>query len=65
MLDYIGLSIVKAHDFRATASKSLIEKLLAYADGNNTRATYNPVKHLEARRKMLQAWVDIIDRWAN
>ena len=73
MLDYIGLSDVTAHDFRATASTLLnekdyddkwIEKQLAHADGNKTRATYNHAKYLESRRKMLQDWADIVDSWA-
>lgn len=74
MLDYIGLSDVTAHDFRATASTLLnekdyddkwIEKQLAHADGNKTRATYNHAKYLESRRKMLQDWADIVDSWAS
>ncbi|OCY91347.1 tyrosine-type recombinase/integrase [Acinetobacter pittii] len=74
MLDYIGLSDVTAHDFRATASTLLnekdyddkwIEKQLAHADGNKTRATYNHAKYLESRRKMLQDWADIVDSWAD
>lgn len=73
MLDYIGLSDVTAHDFRATASTLLnekdyddkwIEKQLAHADGNKTRATYNHAKYLENRRKMLQDWANIVDSWA-
>lgn len=72
MLDYIGLSDVTAHDFRATASTLLnekdyddkwIEKQLAHADGNKTRATYNHAKYLESRRKMMQDWADIVDSW--
>ncbi|NDX19756.1 tyrosine-type recombinase/integrase [Acinetobacter baumannii] len=74
MLDYIGLSDVTAHDFRAIASTLLnekdyddkwIEKQLAHADGNKTRATYNHAKYLESRRKMLQDWANIVDSWAN
>lgn len=74
MLDYIGLSDVTAHDFRATASTLLnekdyddkwIEKQLAHADGNKTRATYNHAKYLESRRKMLQDWANIVDSWPN
>ena len=73
MLDFIGLSSVTAHDFRATASTLLnekdydekwIEKQLAHADENKTRATYNHAKYLENRRKMLQDWADIVDSWA-
>ncbi|KQE39798.1 tyrosine-type recombinase/integrase [Acinetobacter nosocomialis] len=74
MLDYIGLSDVTAHDFRATASTLLnekdyddkwIEKQLAHADGNKTRATYNHAKYLESRRKMLQDWANIVDSYEN
>lgn len=74
MLDHIGLSDVTAHDFRATASTLLnekdyddkwIEKQLAHADGNKTRATYNHAKYLESRRKMLQDWANIVDSWAD
>ncbi len=74
MLDYIGLSDVTAHDFRATASTLLnekdyddkwIEKQLAHADGNKTRATYNHAKYLESRRTMLQDWANIVDSWAD
>lgn len=73
MLEYIGLKNVSAHDFRATASTSLyekgyeedwIEKQLAHANGNRTKASYDHSKHLDARRKMLQDWADIVDSWA-
>lgn len=72
MLDFIGLGDVTAHDFRATASTMLnekgydedwIEKQLAHADDNKTRASYNHAKYLEDRRKMLQDWADIVDGW--
>ncbi len=72
MLDYVGLSDVTAHDFRATASTILnekdyendwIEKQLAHAEANKTRATYNHAKYLANRRKMLQDWADIVDNW--
>ncbi|MCU4623452.1 tyrosine-type recombinase/integrase [Acinetobacter radioresistens] len=73
MLEYIGLKNVSAHDFRATASTSLyekgyeedwIEKQLAHANSNRTKASYDHSKHLDARRKMLQDWTDIVDSWA-
>ncbi|MCK4095384.1 tyrosine-type recombinase/integrase [Acinetobacter radioresistens] len=73
MLEYIGLKNVSAHDFRATASTSLyekgyeedwIEKQLAHANSNRTKASYDHSKHLDARRKMLQDWADIVDSWA-
>lgn len=72
MLDFIGLGDVSAHDFRATASTMLnekgydedwIEKQLAHADDNKTRASYNHAKYLDDRRKMLQDWADIVDGW--
>ncbi len=72
MLKYIGLSSVSSHDFRATASTDLyekgyeedwIEKQLAHAEGNKTKASYDHSKHMEARRKMLQDWADIVDSW--
>ena len=72
MLDNIGLGDVTAHDFRATASTLLyekgyeedwIEKHLAHADDNKTRASYNHARWLDDRRKMLQDWADIVDSW--
>jgi len=74
MLTYIGLAEVTAHDFRATASTELnglgyksdwIEAQLAHADEDKTRATYNHARWLEDRRKMLQDWADIVDRWGS
>lgn len=74
MLDNIGLGDVTAHDFRATASTLLyekgyeedwIEKQLAHADDNKTRASYNHARWLDDRRKMLQDWADIVDSWKN
>ncbi len=73
-LKYIGLNDVTAHDFRATASTLLnekgydedwIEKQLAHADDNKTRASYNHAKYLDDRRKMMQDWADIVDSWGN
>ncbi|NDW60956.1 tyrosine-type recombinase/integrase [Acinetobacter baumannii] len=72
MLTYIGLNDVTAHDFRATASTLLyekgyeeawIEKQLAHAEKNRTKASYDHSQHLEARRKMMQDWADIVDSW--
>ncbi len=72
MLTYIGLNDVTAHDFRATASTLLyekgyeeawIEKQLAHAEQNRTKASYDHSQHLDARRKMLQDWADIVDSW--
>ncbi|EXE65987.1 phage integrase family protein [Acinetobacter baumannii 397971] len=72
MLMYIGLREVTAHDFRATASTLLyekgyeeawIEKQLAHAEQNRTKASYDHSQHLDARRKMMQDWADIVDSW--
>ncbi len=72
VLQYIEMGGVSAHDFRATASTMLnekgydedwIEKQLAHADDNKTRASYNHAKYLDDRRKMLQDWADIVDGW--
>jgi len=72
MLTYIGLNDVTAHDFRATASTLLyekgyeeawIEKQLAHAEQNRTKASYDHSQHLDARRKMMQDWADIVDSW--
>ena len=71
-LVFIGLPEVTTHDFRATASTLLnekgykpdwINKQLAHAEENKTRATYNHAKWLGDRRKMLQDWSDIVDSW--
>lgn len=74
MLKYIGLNDVTAHDFRATASTLLyekgyeeawIERQLAHAESNKTKASYDHSQHLDARRKMMQDWADIVDSWAS
>ena len=71
-LVFIGLPEVTTHDFRATASTLLnekgykpdwINKQLAHADDNKTRASYNHARWLEDRRQMLQDWADIVDSW--
>jgi integrase len=68
----MGLKTVTAHDFRATASTILnekdfdenwIEKQLAHADQNKTRASYNHAKYMEQRSNMMQQWADIVDSW--
>ncbi|WP_180116575.1 integrase arm-type DNA-binding domain-containing protein [Acinetobacter sp. YH12096] len=72
MLEYMGMSAVTAHDFRATASTALYEKgykedwielQLAHVSGNRTKASYNHAKHLNERRKMMQDWADMVDEW--
>lgn len=74
MLVYIGLAGVTTHDFRATASTLLyekgyeedwIEKQLAHAESNKTKASYDHSRHLKKRRTMLQDWADIVDSWSN
>lgn len=73
MLEYIQMNDVTAHDFRATASTLLnemdydekwIEKQLAHAEKNKTKASYDHSKHLTQRRKMLQDWADMVDSWS-
>jgi integrase len=58
------------HGFRSTAStmlreagfdSALIELQLAHLDRNKSRASYDHAELLEPRRKMLQAWADMID----
>lgn len=72
MLEYIGLKGVTTHDFRATASTLLyekgyeeawVERQLAHAESNRTKASYDHSKHLKPRRKMMQDWADIVDSW--
>jgi integrase len=41
-----------------------IEKQLAHAEQDNTKAAYDRAEHKDARRKMLQAWADYIDALA-
>lgn len=58
------------HGFRATASTALnemgfrpevIERQLAHAERNQSRASYNQGQYLEERRKMMQQWADVLD----
>ena len=58
------------HGFRATFSTwanesgydpDVIERCLAHQDRNVVRRTYNRAQHLDDRRKLLQAWADMID----
>ena len=64
--------IVIINDFRATASTLLyekgyeedwIEKQLAHAESNKTKASYDHSKHLQQRREMIQDWANIVDSW--
>ncbi len=59
-----------AHGFRATASTILneqgwrpdvIERQLAPAERNKTRAAYNRASYLQERREMMQHWADYLD----
>jgi len=58
------------HGFRATASTILnehgfssdaIERQLAHAERNKSRAAYNRALYLPERRKMMQHWADYLD----
>ncbi|MBY6109115.1 tyrosine-type recombinase/integrase [Halomonas sp. DP1Y21-3] len=60
-----------AHGFRATASTVLneqgwnpdaIERQLAHAPSNRTRASYNHAQHMDERKEMMQWWADYLDR---
>jgi integrase len=62
-----------AHGFRATASTilnemgfrpDLIERQLAHAERNKSRASYNQAEYLEERRAMMQQWANMIDAMA-
>ena len=60
-----------AHGFRGMASTMLheqgwasdvIERQLSHAERNSVKAAYNHAEHLPARRKMMQAWADYLDK---
>ncbi|SEO64293.1 Phage integrase family protein [Luteibacter sp. UNC138MFCol5.1] len=60
-----------AHGFRSMASTILneegfngdwIERQLAHCEKDGVRAAYNYAQHLPERRKMMQAWADLLDR---
>jgi integrase len=60
-----------AHGFRSMACtilneqgwhKDAIERQLAHAERNSVRAAYNYAEHLSARREMMQAWADYLDK---
>ena len=60
-----------AHGFRSMASTLLneqgcwnrdaIERQLAHAERDEVRAAYNYAEYLPERRKMMQAWADVLD----
>ncbi len=61
------------HGFRTTASTLLneqgwhhdaIERQLAHAEKDSTRAAYNRAEHLPERKRMMQAWADYLDEIA-
>lgn len=61
------------HDMRRTASTHLheagynsdwIEKALAH-EQRGVRAVYNKAEYSEQRKKLLQDWADMIDKWVN
>lgn len=61
---------ITIHGFRATFSTwanetgfdpDVIERCLAHQERNAVRRAYNRAQHLEDRRKLLQAWADMID----
>jgi integrase len=58
------------HGFRHLASTTLneagftadvIERQLAHSDGNKVRAAYNRAQYLAERKRMMQAWADMVD----
>jgi len=62
-----------AHGFRATASTMLnemryptdyIERQLAHAERNKTRASYNRAEYLPERKEMMQTWANMVDEMA-
>jgi len=68
-MGYDGKTMV-AHGFRSTASTLLneagwnpdwIERQLAHAEPNAIRGAYNYAQWLPDRRKMMQAWADLLD----
>lgn len=62
---------ITAHGFRGMASTLLheagwpsdvIERQLSHAERNAVKAAYNHAEHLPARRTMMQAWADQLDK---
>jgi len=60
------------HGIRATISTALnelgyrkewIEVQLSHVDPNQVRAAYNHAAYVEQRRRMMQDWADLLDRW--
>jgi hypothetical protein len=42
----------------------VIERQLAHAERNKVRNAYNRAEYLPGRRKMMQAWADLLDEIA-
>jgi integrase len=69
-LGYSG-DVMTGHGFRSMASTLLneqqrwhadaIERQLAHSPRNKVRAAYNYAEHLPERRRMMQAWADLLD----
>ena len=62
--------VMVAHGFRSMASTLLneqgwnrdaIERQLAHAERDETRAAYHRAQYLEERRRMMQAWADYLE----
>ena len=58
------------HGFRHLASTTLneagwspdvIERQLSHSDTNQVRRAYNAAQYLPDRRRMMQAWADLVD----
>jgi integrase len=61
-----------AHGFRSSASTMLnergydgrvIEAALAHEDENKVRSAYNRARYVEERKRLLQAWADLLDQF--
>lgn len=71
--DGVPLAPFSPHDFRRTSSTTLneagfatdwIEKCLAH-EQRGVRAIYSKAEYAEQRRRMMQAWADMVDTWVN
>ena len=40
----------------------VIERQLSHTERNSVKAAYNHAEHLPARRNMMQAWADYLDK---
>ncbi len=67
---WVYLGKFSPHGIRATGSTILnergyrpdaIERQLAHAERDETRASYNRADYLDERRDMMQAWADLLD----